>query len=567
MPESWRVTQLHLPLLLISICFAGCAAQPSLQDKAPLPSSSEKIIAGEAVASDLPQDNVLTPELDDRDILIIAPQGLSNPTLLTMGIPFAPGVLFDESRLRILGPSGSEVPSFARPVLQWHFLDDSIRALKVQFYVEPEQVGSEFRFATDMPKTQFMPEDSFPAEPAVDELPAAMGVLSPGWMSESGIAGPQVATSKNHPQRRYFATQYQWASQSAYERGNVWLYDRASTILKEYVRTGLPEYLIEGLRSYLFYIDKIDPEGAPGWPACGGGWVYDRVDKCDSKFVYIEPVLLYIGLTGDDSIIRSNLIDAMVGAWTTGGWAERSGPYADPDATFTERRAGLGLVSTVAAFEITANPDFLTLIHNRIAWLHEHQNNNPDGLEADGSWRHSWQKHEGDSYNPATDPRGGSPWMSENIIDGLWHAWQVVEDARIPSMVIDFGLFMENYGWIRPEAFRKAGHSWRRKCSGVNGQIPWYWSSSHVELDKLIRIQDSEGWFSDSHSVELTFAILAAHYFAEDEALKAQFLDRLQKLRSSFAPRCARNSRTARMFNWNNRSFSSYLWQQAFDGD
>jgi hypothetical protein len=217
------------------------------------------------------------------------------------------------------------------------------------------------------------------------------------------------------------------------------------------------------------------------------------------------------------------------------------------------------LVETVSAYELTGSDRFLKQVRQRVDWIYQHQRDNPDRLGDDGSWRSSWNLHENDSWNPATDVRGSSPWMTENIIDGLWHAWLVTGDARIPGMITDFGRYMERYGWISANLL-VFQHDWRNPCSGKGGLISWYWSSSQASESALAKIEESDGWYSDAHDVELGLPVAAAYYFERDPAQSALLKRRLASLTSSYSTDCAAISDTLRRFNWNNRGSGVVQW-------
>jgi hypothetical protein len=328
----------------------------------------------------------------------------------------------------------------------------------------------------------------------------------------------------------------------------------------QYVRTGRQDYLQAAVESYRFYMSHLKRTGLPFHPFCGGGWQFADVPPCDVKYVYIEPIFLALALVGDDSQHDAALIRRMSDLWDSGGWTGISGAYTRLDQHYTERNTGLGLLAIVSAYEITGEDRYRDDIRERVGWLYEHQRTNPDGKPGDGSWRHSWQRHEGDPYDAATDVRGASPWMTENIVDGLWQAWLVTADPRIPGMLTAFGRYLERYGWIDVKALAEAGHNWRHDCSGPDGQISWYWSSSSATLDQLIKIQDSEGWYSDEHDVELALAVAAARYFETDPAQQKVLDRRLALLANSYELSCAESAATKRRFNWNNRGSGAVQW-------
>ena len=347
---------------------------------------------------------------------------------------------------------------------------------------------------------------------------------------------------------------------------SAWLFDRTSTLYKLYVRSGRIDYLRAAVASYRFYMSHLHRDG-PAFhiglhphSECLGGWAFAKVKPCDVKYVYVEPILLALALSGDDSQHDATLVGQMIGVWDSGGWSGIAGAYEKVDQVFTERHIGLGLLEVVSAYELTGDDYYRQDIDRRIGRLYKHQNENPDGLPADGSWRHSWQQHEGDPYDAATDVRGASPWMSENIVDGLWHAWLVTADARIPIMLTAFGRYLERYGWIDTAVWVKPDRDWRHPCSGADGQIAWYWSSSSARPEQLGKIQDSEGWYSDFHTVELGLAVALARYFETDPAQRALFDSRLKRIAHSYAPACAKIASTARRFNWNNRGAGVVQW-------
>src|SRR3546814_15491635 len=105
------------------------------------------VTAGASPRPSLPRTITLTPnaEVGDRE-------------LVSLGIPFAPGELTDAALVRIVDGNGVEVPAFVKPTLRWHWLDDSIRAVKVQFFADPRQG---YGFRTDQPRTESIDEEPY----------------------------------------------------------------------------------------------------------------------------------------------------------------------------------------------------------------------------------------------------------------------------------------------------------------------------------------------------------------------------------------------------------------------
>src|SRR3546814_11433127 len=105
----------------------------SCQNAAQVVLEEASVTAGASPRPSLPRTITLTPnaEVGDRE-------------LVSLGIPFAPGELTDAALVRIVDGNGVEVPAFVKPTLRWHWLDDSIRAVKAQFFADPRQ-GYGFR--------------------------------------------------------------------------------------------------------------------------------------------------------------------------------------------------------------------------------------------------------------------------------------------------------------------------------------------------------------------------------------------------------------------------------------
>lgn len=488
--------------------------------------------------------------------------GMGDDVDVTVGIPFPPAMLADARQLRILDASGNEVPAHVEATILWYAKDRSVRAARVQFHAHLQQGQGVYYFALGQPRTQDAPGWPYARALVADaqgvRVAPALATLDPAWLCASLIAGPQVPAAKGEAYARYVATQFEWARKLPVDDHTAWLFDRPSTLFKAYIRTGRFDYLQAADQSYHFYMHYMKRDGLPMSPICAGGWTMGK-EPCDVKYVYVEPILLALALTGDDSEHDAALVEKMVTLWQHGGWSGTPGPYLHPGERFTERLAGLGLLATINAYELTGDTRYLTYSNERVGWLYDHQRNNPDKLGDDGSWRNSWNLHEDDSWHPERDVRGSSPWMSENIIDGLWHTWLVTGDRRIPEMITAFGRYMERYGWIDPHSITPQ-RDWRNPCSGPQGQIAWYWSSSQARRERLAEIEDSDGWYSDAHNVELAMPVAAAYYFERDPAQSEALKRRLDALASSYNTECAQVSETLRRFNWNNRGSGVAAW-------
>ncbi|WP_232821144.1 hypothetical protein [Dyella sp. C11] len=549
--EGRRRTLVVIGFVLLSLPLLGWSTSHSHKSHTPTATKP----------ADTPVAQAPADATAEQKIVVHRNVGEGDEVKVTVGIPFPPSMLRDIHQLRILDAAGNEVPSHVDAPILWYARDRSVRAARAQFTAQLVKGEGTYYFAIGKPRTHDIPGWPYVQELVPDaqgvRVAAALATLEPAWLCASLIAGPQVPAAKGEAYANYVSTQFDWARKLPVDDHTAWLFDRPSTLFKAYVRTGRFDYLQAADQSYHFYMKYIKRDGMPFSPFCAGGWTMGK-EPCDVKYVYVEPILLALALTGDDSEHDAETVDKMVTLWQHGGWAGTPGPYDNPGEHFTERQAGLGLLATINAYDLTGMTRYLGYARERVTWLYDHQRNNPDKLGNDGSWRNSWNLHEDDSWNPQHDVRGTSPWMTENIIDGLWHTWLVTGDPRIPEMITAFGRYMERYGWIDISGI--ASHDWRNPCSGPQGQIAWYWASSQASHQKLAAIEDSDGWYSDAHNVELVMPMAAAYYFERDPAQSEAFKRRVEALASSYSTECAQVTGTTRRFNWNNRGAGVAVW-------
>lgn len=484
--------------------------------------------------------------------ITLTPQGeVGEAELVNLGIPFAQGELEDAGQLRILDAAGAEVPAFVKPTLRWHWADGSIRAVRVQFVADPRQG---YRFAVGQPRTRSLEEVPYArgTRPGKMEapVPRVLATLDPGWLVHSGIAGHQLVHDPDRPYDRYVDRQWAWAKDVPYSGVHAFLFDRASVIGWQYVRSGRPEVFAEFYNSATFYLSKIKRDGnGGGWPDCTGGWAFDGVNACDAKYSYVTPHLLLVALAGDETRLDPDTVRQMVANQVKGGWSTPLGPYRGGGQAWTERQVGLALEHLVSAYELTGWPEVKRHIQDVVGWLHAHQQTPPEDDPVTGAWTHSWQAHEGAEYDAATDVRGASPWMSANLAGGLWRAWQVTGDDRIPVMLRDLGRYLEQHGFV-PD--RLAGN-WRSTCND-GGAIGWYFSSATAPPERIAAIQESEGWGSDAHNPELLMVVAAARHFETDPAWRDKLSRRADALAAYLNPQCAAVSHTPRAYNWQHRN-------------
>lgn len=192
----------------------------------------------------------------DQRIELHRNAGTGAAVLASVGIPFPPGVLRDTHLLRILDEHGAEVAAAVQTTLQWYGKGASIRAIRVQFHAQLAGAQQTFYFALGKPRTLELAGWPYSAGLVDGEqglkVSAVLATLTPAWLCDSLIAGPQWPASAGEAQAAFVSTQFEWARKLPVSDPTAWLFDRPSTLYKAYIRTGRYDYLQAAELSYHF---------------------------------------------------------------------------------------------------------------------------------------------------------------------------------------------------------------------------------------------------------------------------------------------------------------------------
>lgn len=551
------------------------------------------------------QDNIIT---------LSAQKNISENTLVTMGIPFSDGQLSSIDSFAVFDENGKEIPVYVKPTLSWHFSQanpKSIRSIKVQFFVNSiNEDNNEYSFRYDYsPTLNRLPEYSIsdglmtnlnPNKNSVSH-PIVIASLEPTYLADSGII-PAFYPMRNDTQKQYWDQQFSWAKELEFNYSNTndnksllanWLFDRPTSLYKGCMRTASPECYVEAFSSYSFWMNSLKKDGTM-LEGKGGSLIDYQINDAkqkDSKYVYIEPIKIHLALTGDDRFYDNNLILDMANLSSNNHHYQPKTDiyYQSESASFTERAAGLSLLAQVSAYELTGNQKLLDNIQKRIDVLYNHQLNNPDGLPSDGTWRHSFSKHEGTQYpgDRVDHDRRFSPWMTENIIDALWQSYHVTNDQRIPEMIRYAGEGLLKWGFMSGQGYMDKYN--KTPLSVINKTYtlgcnttkvsPMYFGSSVAPIGEAVITETTStqdyytgsensllykyNWYTDSHLPELILNLSLALHFETDQEKANALIEKIKLIEDGFLNEaCGSVNSTERMFNWNNRSnyWGTYLW-------
>jgi hypothetical protein len=367
--------------------------------------------------------------------------------VVSFGLPFPPGILADDRRIRVRGADGREVAAFTRPLARW-WIDrrqGTIRSALVQFEMafpdaQPRSVTvtwdrtrSRSRAAmTPIAETQV--RKRVEAQPGVPNTvgyeyacPQVLALLPPEWLCASLLVWQQTPAPANTVAPWYdrqLMARFAGSLPHISAVGNAYeshLFDRTATYVKIYARHGQEAHWLAALKAGDFYIQHLGEDG-----------FFDIKPTKDHKYVYTEgPALLYM-LTGDERYRQA--IDRAIHAWESHTRIEYHGT-----GFWTERHHGFGMMAYLHAYEISGDTKLLDKAQRFFEAALALQIHLGDGKEPDGSWAHTGESHgEGEGWIT-------SPWMSAFLADSIWKYWMLSGDARAPASLAMVAKFIERY--------------------------------------------------------------------------------------------------------------------------
>jgi hypothetical protein len=355
--------------------------------------------------------------------------------VVSFGLPFPPGVLYDHTWIQVRDERGAMMPVFTQPLGQWQMSGQqgALRSVLVQFEVtfsdaqprvvtlvwEETQIPSRQR-KIPIVETQFVREDADVSY----RCPKVLALLSPEWLCASWIAWQQVPASENTTAPWYDQhVQDQFAGSLAHinsDRFAPHLYDRPATYAKIYIRHGLREYLLAALKAGDVYVSHLGHDGSFG------------LKPDDVKYVYAEGLTLLYLLTGDDRFRDAALKAAE-------RWTQWSRYRYTGEGFWTERHTAFGIAAFLSAYMLTGEGGWLNHAEMYFDSVYTMQSVPLDGKPPDGAWRHTAESH-GDGIGWTT-----SPWMSALLCDSIWKYWMLTDDARASVSLAAYAKFIADY--------------------------------------------------------------------------------------------------------------------------
>jgi len=515
----------------------------------------------------------------------------TNNELVTFGLPLAVGDVTDVSQIRV-SQNGTELSVSVESGLRFHWADNSLRSVTIQLHAIDMSSGNQILRVTDEGSTvqriNMRPHSEGWAAAGPDKnnlpYPRIFALHDKEYLANVGLLPPYRASmGSSDAFEQYQVRQFEnWAGDLNYSnstRGN-WLFDRSSAMFKAYMTTGRVEFLKEAFLSKQFYFNYVRNDGSPLAASGGDGcFEYGGVSCADGKYIAPQQAKLAWALVGDNSQWDTSLIDSMA-LQADIGWNQHGtrDVFDDENEGFTERAAGLVGLAEIIAYEMTGNTTILSHLTERISSIKDMQQVIKSWDAANGwtpksgALTHNIEVHEGSESQSsapsgATNQRGFSPWMTENIVDFLWQTYWITNNDDIPEILRQIANAIDSYGFTT--VFSDGSYSLKsayvgNHTNGCNrqpvGTDMVYFGSAYAD-DATLSSDAWWPWYTESHSIETVLTLAAGYHFETDALTRTRLKTRIDKLISGWSnSACADVSNTMRLWNWQHRSNSVRTW-------
>lgn len=365
--------------------------------------------------------------------------------IVSLGVPFPPGLLRSTARLRVLDSAGAEVPAHVASLAIWP-ADGSQRAVLVAFRATLAS-GARTRWTIELggaPGQRTEPLAARPDGPVVASLP-------PAWYARSRVIGPQVPAARNHAfaawdaelERALVEMQPPWRSygrsceRTALERS---YYDAPHALFQRFIRRGTAESYRRAREEALWY-----RQSNLAWYDGGQVAIYSCAEPWNPakplawavlRNMLAQGMLDDYLLTGDPEAARA--LRGLGEAYLRNLPALSAGP--EVALTVTERNLAWPMMGLASYYALEQRPDvgqaLDQLVAVAVAWQE---------AGTTGAFEHDLPRPDPDECGRG--PRGGSPFMTSLLVDGLMETWFLTRDARIPPVVLRAA------AWYRDHAF------------------------------------------------------------------------------------------------------------------
>ena len=450
--------------------------------------------AGSAGAGGAPATSGTIP------LTLTADGGAASNAVVSLGVPFPPGALADPSLIRVLDAKGAEVAAHVATLATWP-QDGSLRSALVAFHASLASGASAgYQIAYGAPRTQ--------SEPTLAANPdgPVTATLAPDWYATSRVIGFQIPASKNtafpaweteiegylskmspgwetygkscgttSKERTYYDGPHA-LFQRFIHRGTAASYRRARLEATWYRKNELAWY--EGNTVAIYDCQTWNPSAPLDW-----GTVRRMLGQgmLDDYLLTGDPTAL-AALRGLGEAFRKN-----VPALTTG---------KEITVKVTERNMAWPMMGLASYYAVDHDAGVLSalqkLVDMTVAW---------QGEGTSGAFEHDINRPDPDECE--VGPKGGSPFMTSLLIDGLMDTYLLTGDAKIPPVIVKAAT------WYKNDAVTSDGIGFRYLWGCDTDP---YDDSGYADLNLLISHVFGAAYYASGDTSWLTFGDTMANH-------------------------------------------------------
>jgi hypothetical protein len=423
-------------LLVASLLVAGCALPVVTVPGTPLPAGGSSS-PGQSVPSSGTTD---FPSSGTIDLTLTADRGAADDDVVSLGVPFPPGALRDETQISVLDPERTAVAIHTRTLARWP-ADDTVRSVLVAFPATLDAGASQkwtIEYGQPPRGGDTGSLEPNPDGPVIATLPArhyaasrVSGIILPEADNQRFEAyDDQIASSGTEkPLQDYGLVCSGGAEHRTYYDGTHALYQRG-------LRSGDPAELRAAHDEAVWYraneLEWIDADRTVAITKCEAeesgqpSWTPETrpLDWSTIRMMSGQGSLDDYLVTGDPAARQA-----------LAGFGEayiRNLPLLEQGTLeITERNLGWSIMGVVSYYAVDPSERVRaaadSLVTRAFDWQArgssgalEHDINRPDPDECYG----------GDE-DPNAGPRGASPFMTSLVVDGVMDWWLLTNDPRV----------------------------------------------------------------------------------------------------------------------------------------
>ncbi|MFA5143012.1 MAG: hypothetical protein WC522_02425 [Candidatus Omnitrophota bacterium] len=357
--------------------------------------------------------------------------------LVSTGIPFAPGNIFDEKNVAIFDAEGKEISIASKVLARWP-QDGSIRSVLVQFPMKVEHSYKRVLVKWGNPRTT----EVLRLVKVDWVLPEGFLLMPPMWSCDSQITGEQVPIDSSEYQKYDQNIEDNFPKLEKIEWTNDvskdGYYSTPHVFYQIYVRGGNDEYFQSARKELVHYRDdQIVQDG----PERGRAVVQKQ-----TRYIYVSALIDDYLLTGDE---KSLLVAGYMAEYLKKNVNPKKAYLKRGDSRFwTEREMAFPFLGALEYYELTGDKEYLNFASEMMKNLYRTQKEWPEK----GGFIHNLYSHDPEE-GARKDEYGGSPFMTGLLLEAIVKYHQLTN-----SNIAKESIFMA-LNWLMKDCLAPDGDS------------------------------------------------------------------------------------------------------------